>query len=195
MALRLVPKPPPLEEDPRDLLRACHGRIRSFLALAAKAVEGPVDALHVDAAREAGRFFGIALPLHAEDEDLSVAPRLLALDDAELAATLDSMTAEHPPIERLGHEIARGCEEMVRVRAVPAKLADAIAELAGLLEPHLAREERLVFPALDRLSAEARREIASEARERRRIAYATPGSTGPGLTGPTGPGFTGVKTS
>jgi len=179
MALHLVPKPPPLEEDPRDLLFACHGRIRSFLALAAKAMEGPCDRLRVDAAREAGRFFALALPLHAEDEDRSVAPRLRALGDRELDAELDSMTSEHEPIEELARTVAAACASLVETQRAPSAALESIARLSALLEGHLEREERIVFPALHRLSAGARREIAAEARERRKIAYTSPGVSRP----------------
>lgn len=175
MRLQLVSKPPALEEDIRDLLLACHGRIRSFLSLAAKAAEGSVEAdrLRVDAAREAGRFFRLALPLHAEDEDVSLSPRLRALGDPELDAVLDGMTGDHGPIEQLAGVVAGRCEAMAATSQTPAELSSEVAQLAALLEPHLDAEERVVFPALDKLDDAVRREIASEARERRRVAYGT----------------------
>ncbi|MBI2391356.1 MAG: hemerythrin domain-containing protein [Deltaproteobacteria bacterium] len=176
MRLQLVSKPPALEEDLREFLIACHGRIRSSLssaAAAAKAAGGSVEAdrLHVDAAREAGRFFRLALPLHAEDEDVSIAPRLRALGDAAVDDALDGMTRDHAPIEELAQIVAGRCEAMAATAQAPAELSSEVARLAALLEPHLDFEERVVFPVLGKLDDAVRRQIASEARERRRLAY------------------------
>jgi len=79
---------------------ACHGRIRHHLALAHRILEtspSGTSAHHVaDAASDVARYFTIALPLHAADEDLSMRPRLEAAPvPRDVRRLLRRMTAEH----------------------------------------------------------------------------------------------------
>src|SRR5262245_4414109 len=66
------------EETLVGLRLACHGRIRSFLAMAVTIGERfdvPENEVAESAAR-VRRYFSQALPLHVEDEEESVLPRL-----------------------------------------------------------------------------------------------------------------------
>jgi iron-sulfur cluster repair protein YtfE (RIC family) len=156
-----------------DLLLACHRRIRSFtdiasrLAAASEASETDI----ADAARRVHRYFAIALPLHVQDEEQSVMPRLAPLDD-EVARALTTMAAEHAehtePLARLLGIVA----ELAAVPGAHARwstpLGDTAAELRRHFEPHLRREETLIFPAIARLlTADDQATMVTELRRRR----------------------------
>ena len=68
--------------DAVGLLLDCHERIRAFTAMASRLAApgdpGP-DAIR-DAAARVHRYFAEALPLHAQDEEESLAPRLRGRD-------------------------------------------------------------------------------------------------------------------
>ena len=86
---------PSAADDAVGLLLECHERIRSFLALARRIAEvGPSEPGSVpEAAARVRRYFTEALPLHAQDEEASILPRLRGLDarvDAELEAKVGS---------------------------------------------------------------------------------------------------------
>jgi iron-sulfur cluster repair protein YtfE (RIC family) len=159
---------------PVDLLRECHHRIRTVLAVAARlalATDAP-PADVTEAANRALRYFVLAMPLHEEDEERSVTPRLLqAGATIELEATLTKMAGEH----RATHEILSSLEDTwERIARQPALLAavarrldEQTASLRRLLDGHLAMEERIVFPALDLLPADAQSEIRAEMVARR----------------------------
>jgi iron-sulfur cluster repair protein YtfE (RIC family) len=168
--------------DAVGLLLECHDRIRAFTALARRIAEAgaPDRETVVDAALRVRRYFTEALPLHAEDEERSILPRLRGLDpavDAELAA----MTDEHRAHERPLAALVAACEEIARVPARLAELqpvvARAAAELEAHFEEHLAREEKVIFPAIRRLLDPAvDAAIVGEIRARRRPGPAAPRS-------------------
>jgi hemerythrin-like domain-containing protein len=150
----------------------CHARIRHFTSLARTLahVEQASSDQVADAARSVTRYFAQALPLHVADEEQSIVPRLRGLDPA-LDAALAAMAAEHREHEQPLSELLR---LMALLSAHPDELAqhaDALAavsaELAGLIEPHLEAEERVIIPALSRLSDEVLTAIRSEMRARR----------------------------
>jgi hemerythrin-like domain-containing protein len=155
------------------LLLECHGRIRELLGVARRLGEAidPPPAEVVAAAERVVRYFGEALPLHAQDEELSIAPRLLGLDpfvDAELVA----MTREHREHEPALAALLSACGELARAPGRHAELAAVVARSAVTLERHfalhLAREEAVVFPAIARLlDREADAAIVAELRARR----------------------------
>jgi hemerythrin-like domain-containing protein len=165
--------PAPGAVDAVDLLLECHARIRAFLALARRMGEaGPEQrAMLPDAAERVRRYFVEALPLHAEDEEASVLPRLRGRDpalDAELAAMAREHAGHGPPLEAL----LAACADLGREPARQAELAPAILaaadELGRHFDQHLAREEAVIFPALTRLlTAEERSAMVGEMRARR----------------------------
>lgn len=160
-------------EELVDLLLACHGRIRSFLELAI-AIGAREDASNddvIDASARVRRYFADALPLHVEDEEEGVLPRLHGRS-AALDAALDRMCVEHdehrPPLRRL-LALCASLPEHAGDADARRELGRAASELREVLEPHLREEERVVFEAIrELLSPEDRRAIVAELRARRR---------------------------
>ncbi|MBI4955959.1 MAG: hemerythrin domain-containing protein [Myxococcales bacterium] len=173
MLTRIGKKAPPRDDDLVALLGDCHARIRSFLALARAlaTARGAADGEVASSGAAVARYFELALPLHAEDEDASLAPRLRGRD-AELDAALAAMTAEH---REHAARVARLCELCRAIEREPARRGALAPELAALVdslghdfEVHLEREERVIFPAIDRwLDAATRGAVVAELRARR----------------------------
>ena len=142
--------------DAVDLLLECHERIRSFLALAKRiAAAGPEEAAAVpEAAARVRRYFTQALPLHAQDEEETIVPRLRGLDPA-VDAALQEMTREHAEHEAPLAELVGACEELAngpgRLQALAPVVARAANELERHFAVHLEREEKIIFPAMRRL--------------------------------------------
>lgn len=166
-------RPPPAEKDVVDLLLECHDRIRSMTALArrlAEAKELP-DAEVVEAADRVRRYFGVALALHARDEDESVVPRLRGKDPS-LERDLSDMSREHGEHEEPVARLVEACETLAEHPSRLAELAPDLDRAARELQDHflvhLEREERIVFPAIRRhLAREELARMAEELRARR----------------------------
>lgn len=159
-------------EELVDLLLGCHARVRTFLALAVAIgdrADAP-DADVADAAARVRRYFSEALPLHVDDEEQSVLPRLHGRS-VEVDAALDRMCEEHDlhaePLRRLlglCSSLAASPDDATARAAVGA----TAQQLVALLEPHLAAEESVLFPAIrTHLTAEERRAVVGELRARR----------------------------
>ena len=150
------PGKPAAPGDAVDLLLECHARIRDFLALARRLGEAgqPSPEAVADAAVRVHRYFTLALPLHARDEEESIAPRLRGREPA-LDAELDAMVREHVEHERPLGLLAAACAELARDPGRHAELAgvltQATAELVRHFGEHLAREEDVILPAVRRL--------------------------------------------
>ena len=69
--------------DAVDLLLECHARIRHFLALARRLGEarGESPTALSDTAAQVHRYFTLALPLHAQDEEEVILPAVRRLLD------------------------------------------------------------------------------------------------------------------
>lgn len=147
------PAPP---DDAVDLLLECHERIRAFLALARRLGEarGAAPDAVADAAFRVHRYFTLALPLHARDEEESVAPRLRGGDPA-VDAELETMAREHREHEAPLGALVEACAHLARDPGRHGQLAPTVQGAARELErhfaAHLAREEGVIFPALRRL--------------------------------------------
>lgn len=147
-------------------LADCHARIRAHLAEARALAsgEGGAEARRASASAVAA-YFGRALPLHAEDEDRSIAPRLgsehhallarLARDHAEADAYLAALL---PTWERW----SAGIDEAVSEAHVAI-----VTRLADRLEAHLAIEEAELFPAVEALAPELAARVIAEMHARR----------------------------
>jgi iron-sulfur cluster repair protein YtfE (RIC family) len=143
----------PDEKDVVDLLLECHDRIRSMTALAirlSEARELPAAEI-VDAADRVRRYFGLALALHARDEDESVVPRLRG-KDAAVDRELEVMSSEHREHEDPVARVIVACDALAEQPSRLAELAPALGAAARELEhqfaAHLAREESVIFPAI-----------------------------------------------
>ena len=156
-----------------DQLLGCHERIRSFVALARQIAEAPdAPSDHVaSAASRVFRYFREALPLHVEDEELSLVPRLRGLsldgDDA-----LDRMQKEHVAHQPSLARLIALCDELSRSPAslptVSSELGALAVDLAAQFEAHLLSEEQQLFPLINTaLTAQRRSEIQAEMRQRR----------------------------
>ncbi len=167
--------PPAGEETADALLRACHQRIRHFTGMSRKLATTsglPADQIR-DAAARTRRYFAEALPKHATDEEQSIAPRLLSrnLSGPERAA-VESMVSQHGPIDAT---LAALSECWRQLEQNPETLSAQVPELLRLTrelesqwDEHLAMEESVVFPAMQReLSTDEHAEILAEMRRRR----------------------------
>jgi iron-sulfur cluster repair protein YtfE (RIC family) len=156
-----------------DLLLACHGRIRQFLDMAIAVGEHrdvPVEDI-VEGAQRVRRYFSEALPLHVEDEEEGVLPRLRGRS-LELDIALERMSEEHDrhlaPLRRL-RELTAAVAASPRDGEARLDLVHVARQLRADLEPHLEAEERTVFPAIQTLlTREEEQAIVSELRARRR---------------------------
>lgn len=165
-----------LAGDAVDLFLECHERIRAFLGLARQTAEAAVadEASLAEAALRVHRYFTQALPLHAEDEERSLLPRLRGLDpsvDAELAAMAREHAEHGPPLAALlAASQALAAEPRRRPELAPI-IAAATRELELHFERHLQREEEVIFPAARRLlDGAAHAAIVAEIRARREAA-------------------------
>ncbi len=156
-----------------ELLLECHQRIRSFIQLAARlaaASDAPEEQIS-DAAGKVLRYFEEALPLHVQDEEQSLLPRLRGHDE-RVDAALDQMCEEHAShqsgLEKLTGlcRTLRGAPE--RHSELSSELARVAAELDVEFGAHLHSEEETVIPAIARfLSAKEQADMILELRERR----------------------------
>jgi len=154
-------------------LLECHARIRHFSAVARALADatGRSDADLVGAAEDVRRYFEQALPLHARDEDDSIAPRLLGREptvDAALA-TMRSQHDEHRPSLT---ELVSVCDTIARApgehEALRARLSRVVEHLVPQFEVHMELEERVIFPAVLRwLDADVQDLVRRELRARR----------------------------
>lgn len=159
--------------DPVGRLLECHDKLRKFSATAVRLAQShdstPEDV--VDAASGVARYFTQALPRHTADEDESLLPRLRGLD-ATLDRELDAMEREHrehhgPVTELIAlcDALADAPERLDELRVELLRLAAQVDEDFGV---HLAREENVIFPAVQRLlDEEAQNAIANEMSGRR----------------------------
>ena len=160
--------------DPLSLLMACHTRVRSLTATAiqlARVEDAAGDDLR-DTATRVRRFFGIALPLHEEDEEQSLTPLLLesrARADAEGA--LDAMAEQHVAIDSLVGALKPAWTALSKglpSGLEPGALLDRTLALDGLITAHIGMEEQIIFPHIKvALTPAAREHLQAEMRGRR----------------------------
>jgi iron-sulfur cluster repair protein YtfE (RIC family) len=159
--------------DAVDLLLECHGRIRGFLAMARRLGEARDEAPQAlsDAAVRVHRYFSLALPLHARDEEESILPRLRGRDPA-VDLQLEVMVREHQEHQHALGRLVEACAAIAadpgRHPALAGSLLQATTELDRHFIHHLAREEEVIFPAVRRLlDAATDSSIVKEIRLRR----------------------------
>lgn len=172
LTLRTVPTPS--STDAIGLLLECHERIRRFSRLAVRLASEPAPEKDVaEAARGVHRYFSKALPLHVEDEDRSLMPRLEPLAPEEVRKALARMNGEHRVIDALVEELlphwAAIAEAPGTLEPIRADLKRKSEALETLMLGHLENEETLIFPNARRaLAREQLEALAGEMRDRRK---------------------------
>ena len=157
-------------EQPFELLYACHDKVRRFSALAG-ALSTHVSANGVDSeARTAAsnilRYFELALPNHHADEEEDIFPALRALADSTLNAAIDAILDEHCTLARLWQQVRPWLNQIADGRR-PDATPLALANFVTAYPAHAAREEREIFPALNRLAPAEVERLAARMRARR----------------------------
>lgn len=162
------------EETAISLLTGCHDRIRHFTGIAMRIAQNPdaPPAELSDAAASVVRYYTVALPLHEQDENESVYPRLRdAGPPADVAAANDAMLHQHAGLNEVVAELLPLWQEVQRNPAAIASFAAPLRErtlrLEALWQEHLRLEEEIVFPAMQRELAAQLPAIAAEMRARR----------------------------
>jgi hemerythrin-like domain-containing protein len=158
--------------DAVDLLIECHGRIRRFLELATRLAQTRAESLDVvhATAGQIRRYFVEALPLHIADEDELVEQSLRGRSEI-VDEALDKMSTEHvhhaPLVDRLVEVAAVIERQPARLEELAMELHDVAVLLQAAFEPHLAREESIIFPALRTVAAGELEAIKVGMRDRR----------------------------
>ena len=138
--------------DVVDGLIECHGRIRKFIELAislSERVDVPAADVTVGCTM-IGRYFSVTFPLHVEDEERSILPRLQGRS-ASLDAALARVHEQHDVHESM---LERFCALTAAVRNDPrdprarSALASIARPLKSVLCDHLDAEEQIVFPVI-----------------------------------------------
>lgn len=161
------PRVSPRIDDPIELLVACHDKVRHFTGLAERlashVTQHGADKQAAEAARAVLRYFEMAAPHHHADEDENLFPALAALGDAELNATLHSLTAQHDELADQWALVATWLRQvMAQAKTPPASVpAGAIQAFAAAYRAHAHREEEAVYPHASRLPREAMARIAA----------------------------------
>ena len=141
-------------EQPYEMLEACHERVLRTLDLLGRLIDHIDSKGHDTQTRSAAadvlRYFDLAAPLHHQDEELHVFPRLLTLGDATQGATVLRLQTEHRRMEQdwavLRTALLRW-REAACTETVDAATRETAKRFAALYTEHLNTEETLVFPA------------------------------------------------
>ena len=149
----------------QPLFLDCHTKIRFFLEGFEKIIAKYGDPRAPAAAAQIARYLREGLPLHAQDEDLSLAPRLLQVHP-ELSGLLAELAEDHLRMDAGMPAVLALLDRWAAVQPPPRpELAEASHWLNSVLLPHLEREEKELFPACDGIPEEE--EIRREMRARR----------------------------
>jgi hemerythrin-like domain-containing protein len=139
--------------DAIDLLLSAHHRIRTFTGVAVRLliVEGLGPKTVTEAASAVHRYFADGLPLHHEDEDQSLMPRLRKHASENLMAALQTAHREHRKLEEVLARLLPAWQAIAddpqRLPAMAGALALDTLRFEQLWKHHLQLEEETIFPA------------------------------------------------
>jgi hemerythrin-like domain-containing protein len=165
--------------DPTGLLSDCHRRIEMFLS-SLQIVAGGGARLDDERRRAldlALRYFRESAPKHTADEEESLFPRLVSVDDPQLKVALakvGGLERDHREAERLhGRVDELGAQWLAHGELSDVDLEsfrDAVGGLAQIYPRHIEVEDAVLFPAAARaLSSQQKAEIAAEMALRRSV--------------------------
>ena len=163
-------------DDPLRMLSDCHRRILSFASLLdrlAREFGGkPFDDSSRNAIAQALHYFRTSAPLHSEDEERSLFPRIESRLHPQLRTTLEELCADHRVAETRHERIEKLYRHWLSDRTLPPELVDELLTQTSLLlasyRSHIETEDRKLFPAAKSLlSPEEIAAIGQELAQRR----------------------------
>jgi hemerythrin-like domain-containing protein len=181
MLIRIGQRPDHAFDEPLGLLSDCHRRIEHFLhVLEVVAARSSGDALATAERKDleaAVTYFAQAAPRHTADEEQSLFPRLRASNDPaalDALATVERLERDHEVADAHHAAVDGLVREWLAAGALPparlSELRDRLAALRAIYEPHIAVEDRELFPAAGRLlSKDDVAAIGREMAERRSL--------------------------
>lgn len=147
-------------ERPFAMLEACHERVERTLTLLSRLRsylhDQAVDEPARQAARDVLRYFDIAAPLHHEDEELHVFPRLLQRGAPSVVALVQRLQQDHVQMAA-DWAAARGALQALadgsaeRLSAQEEALLEQFAQRYG---QHIQAEEGTAYPSAQALLSE-----------------------------------------
>lgn len=175
---RMIEATATTSSDPIRAMLLFHRSIRAALQVfdevVALAEDGRCDELKASALCD---FFTGPMRWHDIDERESLLKRLAHVDAPAFGAALQAALAEHDQIDAIVAGVINHLQRLSQLAALPdpVLLRSAAARLRGLLEAHLEREEREVFPRARKLLSA--RDLADISREvvARRVRRRAPG--------------------
>jgi hemerythrin-like domain-containing protein len=169
--------------NPLGLMSDCHRRIEMFFARLIEVAETDRGHQLTDSRREtletALRYFSAGAPLHTEDEEVSLFPRLRAVGgpfaEAALKA-LEELESDHRAAEAAHNEIdslgMRWLEEGTLPQWDADRLVNLAKDLRELYRGHIDIEDNHVFPlAKEALGADVIEQVGREMASRRGLDY------------------------
>lgn len=162
---------PAAQRDVVEVLLEAHIGARQVASMAECLSTGSATAGARETATAISDHVEWLLPMHCEDEELSLAPRLQGrhhvVDDALAKMKLQHLSLEAPlaRVRLLCRTLSR---DISRLHALRFELGAAAKDLQERLEAHHAFEESIIFPALKRLLyCDELESIGAEMRARR----------------------------
>lgn len=161
----------PLQRDLVEVLLDAHIEARQIVAMAESLASGSATSGSRETATTIADHVAWLMPMHCEDEDLSLAPRLLGrhhvVDNA-----LSQMKLQHLALDAPLARVRMLClvlsRDISRLHALRFELGAAAEDLRLRLAVHHEFEESIVFPALKRfLCVDELASIGAEMRARR----------------------------
>lgn len=163
-------------DDPFDLLEACHERVERMLRLLEKlrihAGQNGIDGQAADAARDIMRYFDKAAPEHHRDEELHIFPLVRAHGNDTARAVVDRLEREHRLMVSGWQEARIILADTVSPRSAGFSTTEeaCLDAFAALYHGHRITEEDLIYPsAKTLLTPRERAAMAGEMMERRGV--------------------------
>ena len=127
-------------DDPIGMLRACHNKILDHCDLLECLLEEPVQ----DTASRVHRYFNTSAPLHHQDEEEDLFPRINR-QSIEIADLIHNLQKEHQELHRLWDRIAADLESLPG-QGFCDEFKQAAHEFCRLNRAHITVENRDLLP-------------------------------------------------
>ncbi len=175
MAVQIGAKPDSGFDDPIGMLKDCHRRIESFLAILCQVAEHAraLNAEESAAVQSALRYFRIGGQRHTADEEESLFPRLRKTGSAERLPVVDRLEHDHREADDLHASVDRLYSRWILTNSLETEERRLLLSQTRLLRQiyteHIWIEETIVFPEAARvLEREAIGDMGAEFSARRR---------------------------